>query len=402
MAYKAKSRKTVAIRNKNTNTRHKTANLSSKNSNVKKAAVTTTVMKPKQMDYAILFTVVILVLFGLVMVFSSSYYYAMTHVVFNDKFYFVKRQGMWAVIGFVSMLFFTFFDYRIIKRLTPLAYIGINLLLVLVLFMGDEANGSTRSIFGIQPSEFAKIVMVITMSAYLEKYPNAVRTPIGFLSCLMIIGIPALLIALQNLSTAIVVAAIGMVIVFVAGVKWRYLFTIGFLGIGAGAALVLPKPFRYRLERIQSWRDPFAYISDGGYQIVQSLYAIASGGIFGRGLGNSIQKLGYIPEAYNDIIFSVICEELGLFGAGILVLLFIILITRGIRVAIRAKERFGALVAAGISSMIAVQAIINIAVATNTFPNTGMALPFISYGGSSLFMLLSSMGILLNISCYTK
>lgn len=401
MAYTAKTKRAAASNGRNAKSKYKVTNAKKKILKAENSG-TNQIMKPKQMDYAILLTVIILVIFGLVMVFSSSYYYAMTHVVFNDKFYFVKRQAMWACIGFGAMFFLAFFDYRILKKFVPYIYIGTILLLVLVLFMGDEANGSTRSIFGFQPSEFTKIVIILTMANFLEKYPNAVRTPLGFIISLGIIGIPAALIALENLSTAIVVAGIGMVLVFVAGVKFIYLFFIGFLGIGAGAALVLPKPFRYRLKRLESWLDPFAYISDGGYQTVQSLYAIASGGIFGRGLGNSIQKLGYIPEAYNDIIFSVICEELGLFGAGVLILLFIILIWRGIRVATRAKERFGALVAAGITSMVAIQAIVNIAVATNTFPNTGMALPFISYGGSSLCMLLASMGVLLNISCYTK
>ena len=401
MAYRAKTKRMTAANNRNTKKRYKVTNAGKK---ILKAqnSKSEQVMKPKQMDYAILLTVIILVIFGLVMVFSSSYYYAMTHVVFNDKFYFVKRQGMWACLGFGVMIFLAFFDYRIIKKFIPLIYVLANALLVLVLFIGDEANGSTRSIYGFQPSELMKLAMILTMAKWLEINPNIVRNPLGFIFTLGIIGIPVVLIAIENLSTAIVVAGIGMVLVFVAGVKFIYLFVIGFLGIFAGAALVLPKPFRYRLKRLESWLNPFAYISDGGYQTVQSLYAIASGGIFGRGLGNSIQKLGYIPEAYNDIIFSVICEELGLFGAGVLILLFIILIWRGIRVATRAKERFGALVATGITSMIAIQAIVNIAVATNTFPNTGMALPFISYGGSSLCMLLASIGILLNISCYTK
>lgn len=364
--------------------------------------VTKQVMKPKQMDYAIFFTVLMLVIFGIIMVFSASYYYAMNHAVFDDKYYFVTRQGAWAVIGFVAMMFLTFFDYRKIKKFSIPAYVVSNILLVLVLLFGLVANSSKRWFMGFQPSEIAKISIIIFLSYIIDKNPKMVTTWNGFLKCMMFIGLTSLLIASQNLSTGIVVAAIGCIIIFVAGTKITYFLPMLIPAGIAGAALVLIEDFRYRLDRITIWLDPFSDPKDKGFQIIQSMYAIASGGLFGKGLGNSMQKLGYVPEPYNDIIFSIICEELGLVGAGALIILFIILISRGIRVALRAKDLFASLVATGITSMVAVQAIINISVATNTIPNTGMALPFISYGGTSLCMLMASMGILLNISCYTK
>lgn len=359
-------------------------------------------MKPKQMDYAIFFTVLMLVIFGIVMVFSASYYYAMNHAVFDDKYYFVTRQGSWAVIGLAAMMFMTFFDYRKIKKYSVPAYIISNILLVLVLLFGMVANDSKRWLMGFQPSELAKLSIIIFLSYIIDKNPKMITTWNGFLKCMVFIGLTSLLIASQNLSTGIVVASIGCIIIFVAGTKITYFLPMLIPAGIAGAALVLIEDFRYRLDRITIWLDPFSDPTDKGFQIIQSMYAIASGGLFGKGLGNSMQKLGFVPEPYNDIIFSIICEELGLVGAGALIILFIILISRGIRVALRAKDLFASLVATGITSMVAVQAIINISVATNTIPNTGMALPFISYGGTSLCMLMASMGILLNISCYTK
>lgn len=361
-----------------------------------------TSMKPRQMDYAIFFTIIMLVIFGVVMVFSASYFYAMTHAEIADKYFFVKKQGLWAIIGFGAMMFMTFFDYKKIKKYSVLAYIGSNILLVLVLLMGIATNGSQRWLFGFQPSEISKLAIIIFLAYYIDRNPRVATTFKGFIGCMIIVGIPAMLIAVQNLSTAIVVAGIGVVIIFISGAKvWYYMIMAAPAGV-LGAALVLPQKYRYRLDRIKAWIDPFSDPMGKGYQTIQSLYAIASGGLFGRGLGNSLQKLGYIPEAYNDIIFSIVCEELGLIGAGALILLFIILIWRGIKVALNARDLFASLVATGITTMVAIQVMINIAVVTNTIPNTGMPLPFISYGGSSLSVLMVSMGILLNISCYTK
>lgn len=411
------SSKSVPKTTNNRTTKNRSANISNKRrissskSNIKRPIpkktkspkinrnVTRQAMKPKQMDYAIFFTVLMLVMFGIVMIFSSSYFRAIT---WGDKYRLFRQQLMWAGIGFLAMMFMTFYDYRKIKKYSIIAYIGVNILLVLVLFMGDEANGSIRSIFGFQPSEVAKIVIIIFISYIIDKNPKIVTTWKGFFTCMVLIAIPTILIGLKNLSTAIVVEGIGCIILFVSG---THLLFFAPMVIPAGivtAAFILIKEFQYRLDRVKIWLDPWSDPLHAGFQIIQSLYAVASGGLFGRGLGNSIQKLGYIPEAYNDIIFAIVCEELGLVGAGALILLFIILISRGIIVALKAKDLFASLVATGITSMVAIQAIINISVVTNTIPTTGMALPFISYGGSSLFILMISMGILLNISCYRK
>lgn len=214
-------------------------------------------------------------------------------------------------------------------------------------------------------------------------------------------AVPAGLIAISNFSTAIVVTAIGGTMLFVASPKiWYFVVAIVPVGVAGGIAVSLPQ-FGYRISRIKIWRDPFSDPIGKGYQTIQSLYAIASGGLFGLGLGQSRQKT-FIPESYNDIIFAIICEELGMVGAALIILLFAVLIWRGVKIALNAIDMFGCLVAIGITSMIGFQAIINIAVVTNTIPNTGQPLPFISYGGTSLLFTMAAMGILLNISKYQK
>lgn len=361
-------------------------------------------IKPKQMDYTIFFVVLMLVMLGIVMVFSSSYYSAMTTLAGStggDKFFFLKKQATWAIIGLFAMLFMTFFDYKKVKKFSVLAYLGANVLLILVLVLGAVTKGAQRWIMGFQPSEFSKLAIILFMSYVIDRNPKLVTNLKGFIKCMILIGIPTLLVAKENLSTGIVIASIGCVIIFVAGGKILYFICMA-IPVGIIGVVALIFAAEYRMDRITAWLDPFSDPLGVGYQILQSLYAIASGGLFGKGLGNSVQKLGFIPESHNDIIFSIVCEELGLVGAGGLILLFIIFISRGISTALRARDLFATLVATGITSMVAVQAIINIAVVTNTIPTTGMALPFISYGGSSLLMLMISMGILLNISCYTK
>jgi len=339
-------------------------------------------------------------MFGIVMIFSASYYRGIT--VFGDKYHFLKNQAGCAVLGFFAMMFMTFFDYRKIKKYAIPAYIVTNILLVLVLIIGKEINGKKRWLFGFQPSELSKLALILMLAYLIDKNPKMANTWKGFFKCMVIIGVPAFLVALQNLSTAIVIGVIGCIIVFVAGAKITYFLPMVIpVGLAVPVLFLMPD-FAYRLERIKIWLDPFSDPLGKGFQTIQSLFAIASGGLFGRGLGNSIQKLGYIPEAYNDIIFSIVCEELGLVGAGGLILLFAVLISRGIRTSLRAKDVFASLTSAGIVSMVSIQVMINIAVVTNTIPNTGMPLPFISYGGTSLVILMVCMGILLNISCYTK
>lgn len=363
--------------------------------------------KPNQYDFMVLFVVVMLVLFGVVMIFSSSYYYTLTRESFHyDMYYFLKRQAIWAALGFTAMIFFMNFNYKILRNLAFLAYLFSNFCLVLVQIVGTRINGQKRWLgitdsIGFQPSEVAKISIILFLAFYLSTHKDCLNTIKGFFRCLAILAVPAGLIAISNFSTAIVVTAIGGTMLFVASPKiWYFVVAIVPVGVAGGIAVSLPQ-FGYRISRIKIWRDPFSDPIGKGYQTIQSLYAIASGGLFGLGLGQSRQKT-FIPESYNDIIFAIICEELGMVGAALIILLFAVLIWRGVKIALNAIDMFGCLVAIGITSMIGFQAIINIAVVTNTIPNTGQPLPFISYGGTSLLFTMAAMGILLNISKYQK
>ncbi|MGL4789972.1 MAG: FtsW/RodA/SpoVE family cell cycle protein, partial [Anaerotignaceae bacterium] len=321
--------------------------------------------------------------------------------------YFVIRQAIWSGLGLVAMTFMLNFPYRFIRKFTWLAYLFTLVCLVLVLVVGSEVNGSRRwlgipnSSLGFQPSEVAKIVIILHLSNFIASNKNILATLNGFMQCGAILLVPVVLIAAQNLSTAIVVAGIGACIMFIASPKIWYFVVGAIVAVGGiGLALILPQ-FKYRVDRITYWLDPFSDPTYKGFQIIQSLYAVASGGLFGLGLGQSRQK-AYVPEPYNDIIFAIICEELGMVGAAIVILLFAVLVWRGIKIAMNAQDMFGCLTAMGIVALIGIQVIINISVATNTVPNTGMQLPFISFGGSGMIFTLTAMGILLNISRYQK
>ena len=351
-------------------------------------------------DYTVLIIVLILVMFGLVMVFSSSYYYAMTEPKFNDKFYFFSRQLRWAIVGLVAMVMCMSINTEFFRRVSVLAYVAIIGILVAVLAIGVATKGSQRwlEILGtsFQPSEFAKFIIIIFMSGFVIKHRNLLNGNfIMFIKCALPVIVAAGLIAMENLSTGIVVMVVGLMIMFVSSKKvmnFVVFVVVGFIGF---VIMVAIEP--YRRTRIMGWLDPWSDTIDNGYQIVQSLFAVASGGLFGLGIGQSRQKT-FIPESYNDIIFAIICEELGLVGAIVVILLFLILIWRGIKIAMNARDKYSSYAATGIITMIAVQVIINIAVVTNTMPNTGMPMPFISYGGTSLVVTMASMGLLLNIS----
>lgn len=353
-------------------------------------------------DYMVLFVVILLVLFGIVMIFSSSYYKAMTTESFqNDMFYFVKKQSRSGLLGFVGMLFMANFPYRNLRRFTLLGYIIGCILLLLLIPFGTVLNGQKRWLWFFQPSEVVKITTTLFLAHFICLHKDYLKDFTGFVKCLAVVAIPCAMIAITNFSTALLLALIGGAMLFAAGFDIKYFAYVSGPVVGAGAIAILLPGLRYRLGRIKIWLDPFSDPLHGGYQIIQGLYAVASGGLFGLGLGQSRQKT-FLPEAYNDIIFAIIAEELGMLGAALIILLFAILVWRGIKIAMNAQDEFGSLVATGITAQIAFQSIINIGVTTNTIPNTGQPLPFVSYGGTSLAIAMAMMGILLNISRYQK
>lgn len=350
-------------------------------------------------DDTLLVTVLELVIAGLVLLTSISAYNG--NVKFHDSFYYLKKQGFATGLGLVGMAVVSRIDYH---RWIPLAVPGYLLSILLgvaVLLFGEEYNGSKRWLslgpVSFQPSEFAKVAVIVFLSWLIEKnikkmgkFKSIVLT---MLTILPIVG----LVGASNLSTAIIILGIGAVMIFTASPKYLQFFWM--IAGGAGFMTIFLALESYRLERIAIWRNPEKY--EKGYQTLQGLYAIGSGGLFGRGLGNSVQKLGFLPEAQNDMIFSIICEELGLVGAGILIGVFLILIWRFFVIAAKAEDLTGALIATGAMAHMMIQIILNIAVVTNSIPNTGITLPFISYGGTSVVFLLLEMGLVLSVSGYS-
>ncbi len=364
------------------------------------------------MDYSLLFIVLFLLSFGLVMLYSTSSYEAALE--YGDSAYFLKRQLVFTLFGLVLMTGVSFIPYTFWKRVSVLAYLVSVGLIVLVIPFGMEVNGAKRWIripglpMQLQPAEVAKIGVIIFSAMIIEKLGRrSLATIKGFIFPM----IPAVIVAVMiwqitdNLSSAIIVVAIVFGMLFVACPDYGKFLGIVVTVLVVGAFIVWytvnsadTNSLDFRGERILAWLDPQAYAGGKGYQTIQALYAIGSGGVFGKGLGQSMQKLGFIPEAQNDMIFSIICEELGLFGAISIMLMFVLLIWRFMMIANSADDFYGAMLVVGVISHIAVQVILNIAVVTNTIPNTGVTLPFISYGGSSVFFLLSEIGIVLSVA----
>ena len=306
----------------------------------KKRKTTTVKNKPTRAsyDYMVLFVVILLVLFGIVMIFSSSYYRAMTTEDFsNDMLYFVKKQFRNGLLGFVGMFIMSNFPYRHLRRFTLPAYIIGCILLILLIPFGTTANGQKRWLWGFQPSEIVKITTTLFLAHFLCIHKDYLKDFTGFIKCLAVVAIPCAMIAVTNFSTALLLALIGGTILFAAGFDIKYFAYVSGPVVGVGAIAILLPGLRYRLTRIQIWLDPFSDPTDKGYQIIQGLYALASGGLFGLGLGQSRQKT-FLPEAYNDIIFAIIAEELGMLGAALIILLFAILVWRGIKIAINARS----------------------------------------------------------------
>ncbi|OUO80666.1 cell division protein [Blautia sp. An249] len=356
--------------------------------------------KDSKIDHTLLVLVLILVVFGMVMLYSTSAYNG--RVKFDDSAYYFKKQFLATALGLTGMYFITRWDYRWMALFAPFCYLLAIGLSTAVLFVGQEINGSKRWLsFGplsFQPSEFAKVAVILFLAWQIEKTKKKTD---GFLfmirillSLLPIVG----LVGTNNLSTAIIILGIGVILIFVSNPKYLQFLVIGGAGIGFIAVFLAAES--YRLERLAIWREPEKY--EKGFQTIQGLYAIGSGGIFGRGLGSSIQKLGFVPEAQNDMIFSIICEELGLVGASLLILVFGLLIWRLAVISMKSRDLMGSLISAGIMGHMAIQVILNIAVVTNTIPNTGITLPFVSYGGTSVVFLLGEMGLALSVSCHQK
>ena len=360
-------------------------------------------------DYTLLFIVLFLLAFGLVMLYSTSAYDA--NLTYNDSTYLFRKQIFSTLAGLVVLFIVSHLPYHLWERFAVIGY-GVSVALVLLIIpFGIEANGAKRwlRVFGVslQPAEVAKLAMILFLAYLICKMGRNIRTMKGFL---VVLGAAApisglIYVITRNLSSAIIIMGIAVVMLFVACPDYKRFIILGLIGIAgvAGIVFLIVKMSEsgsvgsFRGERILAWLDPEAYASGKGFQTLQALYAIGSGGILGKGLGQSMQKLGFLPEAQNDMIFSIICEELGLFGAIAVLMMFILLIWRCMIIANNAPDLFGALLVVGVMGHIAIQVILNVAVVTNTIPNTGISLPFISYGGSSVMFLLAEIGIVFSV-----
>lgn len=362
--------------------------------------------KKGEYDFPVIFMVLLFVVFGIIMVFSASYYSTM-NVGEGDPFFYLKRQCFFAGAGMVAMLIFMRIDYHWYTNIRVATVgLGVCFLLLILVFtpLGVNVNNAARWIdvmgFRITPSEFAKLGLIIFTASFLSDKPERIRNfTTGLVPLFGIMAVYAAIIIKQpNLSTAVVICALMVAIMFIAGLNWGYL--IGVMGIFvAGMMYILNfKQDTHWYDRLTNFTNPFENKLGEGYQVSQSLIALGNGGVKGRGLGDSITKYLYLPEPQNDFILAIIGEELGFVGIAIMMICYLILIYRGFLIAVKAKDKAGMLLASGITMMLAFQVIINVAVVTASMPATGITLPFISYGGTSLIVFLISMGMLLNIS----
>lgn len=360
-------------------------------------------------DYSLLFIVLFLLGFGLVMLYSTSSYEAAQD--YGSSTFYLEKQLKATILGLAAMMVVANIPYHFWEKFYGLGYVASVVLLALIIPFGHESGGAKRWFriggLSIQPSEIAKLCMILFLAVMICKMGKSIRSWKGFIA-VMLMPVPVVLMVWKitsNLSSAIIIMGIAILMVFVASPDYKKFILMGVVGV-AGVALVVflivnaasADGLNYRGERVLAWLDPEAYVSDTGYQTLQALYAIGSGGIWGKGLGQSMQKLGFIPEAQNDMIFSIICEELGLFGAVAIILMFVMLIWRLMVIANNAPDLFGALLVVGVMGHMAIQVILNIAVVTNTIPNTGISLPFISYGGTAVLFQLAEIGLVLNVA----
>ena len=370
----------------------------------KKERTTSGFWQTGKMDITFFALVCILLTSGLLMLFSASYAYALAY--FNNSYHFISKQLIFAVIGLVGMLFVSKINYRIYRKFAWLIY-GISvILLALLLILPPMVEGATQKRwFAIgpitfQPSEIAKFAVILLFAHLISKNYKKMETfKFGIATLGGLLGLVCALVVVEtHLSATILIFCIGIILMIVGGIKARYI--VGGLGVGVGAAaiLVVSGVVSYGSDRFAYWLDPWADAAGKGYQTIQSLLAIGSGGVLGRGFGQSRQKYLWVPEPHNDFIFSIVCEELGLIGAIVIILLFCALVWRGFIIAMKAPDKFGSLMCVGLAFQVGIQAVLNILVVTNTVPNTGISLPFFSYGGTALVLLMLQMGVVLSIS----
>ncbi len=362
-------------------------------------------------DYYLLLVVLFLLGFGLLMIYSVSSYEA--YADYNDAAFYLKKQLVAVILGLIGMIVMANIPYHFWEKVGGIGYLISLGLIILVPFFGTESHGAKRWLkipvinMSLQPAEVAKLFVIMLMATLIcrmGKYSQKIK---GILWLSVVAGLAAVLVWLltDNLSSAIIIAGIAVFMGFVASPYYKRFIVFALIVVSLGAGLIyyvsqlnMEDNLHFRFKRILAWMNPEAYAQDTGFQTLQALYAIGSGGVMGKGLGQSMQKLGFIPEAQNDMIFSIICEELGLFGGILIILMFILLLWRMMIIANNAPDLFGGLLVVGVMAHIAIQVILNIAVVTNSMPNTGISLPFISYGGTSVLFLMAEIGIVLNVA----
>ncbi|MCL2088263.1 MAG: putative lipid II flippase FtsW [Oscillospiraceae bacterium] len=362
--------------------------------------------KNNPMDKTFLIFVIILLMFGLVMLASSGYVYAHYNAE-GGSLHYITRQIAFAAAGLICMLFASVVDYHILRKFSIWIF-GIAFVLLIVVLGMRPINGAHRWIFigpiNFQPSEIMKFAIIVLFALIIAKYHDKMNKfkygVLPFIVILIAVAIPMLM--QPHLSGTVLIMGIGVVMMFVGGTSYRWFGVAMLLVIAAVAVIVAIRGIDYVMVRLNGWLDPFSDVRDKTAQTYQSLLTIGSGGLMGVGLGNSAQKYLYLPEPHNDFIFSVACEELGFIGASLIILLFVMFVYRGFVIATNAPDKFGMMLAVGLTAQIGIQALLNIAVVTNTVPNTGISLPFFSYGGTALMMQLTQMGIILNISRHSR
>ncbi len=368
---------------------------------VKKQSLWSLIKQDGKMDLTFLFLVSGLLVTGLIMLFSASAPYASHYE--GNSYHFISRQLIFAVFGYLIMLVVSKINYHILQKMVWLIT-GLSIaLLILVLVVPEVKPGFKRwlslGFIQFQPSEIAKFALVVLLACLISKNYKLMKDTKFQIKLLGIIGLFCVLILIENhLSATILVFLIGFVIMIIGGMSMKIFFTMIGIGIGGVALAVVTGLISYASDRFAYWLDPWADATGKGFQTIQSLLAIGSGGLMGRGIGQSNQKYLWLPEPQNDFIFSVVCEELGFMGAALIVIAFALLVWRGFTIALNAPDRFGVLLCIGLVFQVGLQAVLNILVVTNTLPNTGISLPFFSYGGTSLVMLLAQMGVVLSVS----